>query len=408
MNLLQPLRHPAFSGLWTSYTLSTGATTILPTVLTLTILDWNRGIGDLGVVLSARTMGFLAGALIGGQIADRYRRDGAVIFACLLRALAVLAIAWIFDRNLTAFSVCLFLTGGGEGTFRSAYQSAIADVVGKDMLQQANALTTLSARIVQTAGPLLAVALYGLWGGTSALSLAAALWLLAGATVFCLRRRFPEHRPDAAGSEKRPGLWASYVDGLKEARRHRWFIAGLWALLVWLGIGNAIQQLLLPVVSREVFGGDGVIGVALGCYACGALAGGLLLGSVSIPKTGLIGFIGLALYGLVPLALYSESLALILIAYALAGVGIELFNIPWFTAIQREVPREMLGRVSAIDFLISYGAAPLALAVMPAAIETLGRPTALVAAGLIVIAAPVVCLGMPGVAAMGERRGGSS
>lgn len=47
-------------------------------------------------------------------------------------------------------------------------------------------------------------------------------------------------------------------------------------------------------------------------------------------------------------------------AYVVAGLGIELFNVPWFTATQREVEPGKLARVSSLDFLFSYGLAPRA------------------------------------------------
>lgn len=72
---------------------------------------------------------------------------------------------------------------------------------------------------------------------------------------------------------------------------------------------------------------------------------------------------GLACYGLIPLGLLAPVHPFVLIAvYVVAGVGIELFNVPWFTAIQREVEPGKLARVSSLDFLLSYGLAPVGLA----------------------------------------------
>jgi hypothetical protein len=40
-------------------------------------------------------------------------------------------------------------------------------------------------------------------------------------------------------------------------------------------------------------------------------------------------------------------------AYAVAGLGIELFNVPWFTATLREVEPDKLARVSSMAFAIT-------------------------------------------------------
>lgn len=55
----------------------------------------------------------------------------------------------------------------------------------------------------------------------------------------------------------------------------------------------------------------------------------------------------------------------VITAYVATGLGIELFNVPWFTATQREVAPDKLARVSSLDFLLSYGLAPLGLVLIP-------------------------------------------
>ena len=395
MQILQPLRNPVFAGLWASYSVSVAATAVLPTILTLMILDWHRGIGDLGIALSIRTLGFVVGAVAGGYFADRWPRQWVLCGASVLRSLSTLTIALVSHDNIIAVSCCLFFSGAGEGVFRSAYQATMADVVSAGLRQTANALTTLSLRIALTAGPLLAVGMYAAVGPCFSLAAAAVLWALSALIILVLHRHL-------SGTEGKSGRGPSnflsdYRDGVIEAFRHRWFVAGLAVLLVWLGLGNSIQQLMLPVISRSYLDGDTFIGIALGAYSLGALAGGIFLGSLEVKRPGVMALCGLALFGFVPLALYSHSAPLILLSYFLGGIGIELFNIPWFTAIQSEVPKEMLGRVSSIDFLVSYGAAPLTLAAMPTFLQLAGEGAALVTAGVIVLAAPILALIVPGI-----------
>ncbi|NTJ61648.1 MFS transporter [Agrobacterium rhizogenes] len=402
MQILQPLRNKVFAGIWVSYSVSVAATAILPTILTLMILDWHDGIADLGIALSVRTLGFVVGAVAGGYFADRLPRQKVLCAASALRSASTLAIALFFHDRIDAISGCLFFSGAGEGIFRSAYQATMADVIPAELRQSANALTTLSLRIALTAGPLLAVAMHASFGGSFGLWAASLLWALSAAIVFGLQHRLAGRQPLCERAST--SFLADYRDGLAEAFRHRWFVTGLAVLLVWLGLGNSIQQLMLPVVSRTHLGGDAFIGIALGAYSIGALTGGLVLGSVRLPRPGIMAFLGLSLYGLVPLALYSHSGTLIVISYFLGGAGIELFNIPWFTAIQNQIPKDMLGRVSSIDFLVSYGAAPLALAAMPTLLFAIGQEAALVLVGVIVLVLPVLALTVPGVLEFKEPR----
>ncbi|GEN26536.1 hypothetical protein HVA01_01820 [Halovibrio variabilis] len=188
-----------------------------------------------------------------------------------------------------------------------------------------------------------------------------------------------------------------YKEGLDEASSHRWFLAGLTALAIWLSMSYSIQQIMLPVTSKEMFGSNTLIGIALGCYSAGAIAASVFIGRIGAKKIGLVAFIGLSFYGFVPLALaYGESKYLILLAYFIGGIGIEAFNIPWFTAIQREVPESLIGRVTSFDFLVSYGVAPITLAIFPYAIDIFGSDYVLYFAGLITIFSSLIALLVPG------------
>ncbi len=402
MKIFSLLANRTLAGLWFSYSISVMATSLLPTVVTLMVLDGPGGIAALGVVLACRTLGFLVGAVVGGYFADLWPRPRVLAAASILRGSATLAIALLLPSDVVAISACLLLAGSGEGVFRSAYQATLADILAPEQRQGANVLTTLSMRISMTAGPLLAVSLNTTLGARLGLVLAGGLWMMSGATIFLLQGRLgtPLTHPD--GGDR--NFIRDYRDGLLEAWRHRWFSAGLVALVIWLGVGNSTQLLMLPMISRGHLGGDAFIGFALAAYSLGALAGGVLLGSLVPARPGRWAFAGLSLYGLVPLALASHSRELILASYFVGGLGIELFNILWFTAIQNEIPSHMLGRISSIDFLISYGISPLTLALIPAYFASVDEWNALVSTGVLVIAVPLVALVTPGAVDLREPR----
>ena len=128
-------------------------------------------------------------------------------------------------------------------------------------------------------------------------------------------------------------------------------------------------------------------------YACGAVAGATLLSNWIPARRGWWALAGLGVYGLVPLSLlFSESYWIPVAAYFLAGFGAELFNIMWFTAIQHEVSEDKLARVSSLDFIISYGLAPLGLSAIAPLSEWIGIPSVLVATSIVCfLAAGIAC-----------------
>ncbi len=136
---------------------------------------------------------------------------------------------------------------------------------------------------------------------------------------------------------------------------------------------------------------------SLTAYTARALIGALLLTHWRPRVGGWIALSGMALYAVVPLTLALPVPAeLVLAAYLLAGLGVELFNVPWFTAIQREVPAHVRGRVSSPDFLVSYGLAPLGIALIGPVAALAGDHGVLLACAAICLLAPLAAATVPG------------
>lgn len=404
--MLSILRNARFRIAWLSCLTSATAGSLTPVTLTLFILDTAGDLTVLGLVLGARTVGFVAGAVLGGVISDSLPRRTVLVGSSLIRGIAILVAIPAITLSVPLLCVMIFLAGTGEGTFRGVYQALIGEVVDQSERQRANAVSTLSSRIVLVAGPMVAALAYTAVGGSLSLALAATLWLASCAIAQLLPRG---ERPPSAAARKRP--FADYAGVLREVARHRWFTAGLGALVFWLALGFAAQQLTLPVIGRELYGNDAVIGVALGCYSAGAIVAAIVMARWTPARPGSVAFLGLGLYGLVPLALAGAGpapelgLVLILLAFALGGAGIEAFNIPWFSAMQREFPAERQGRIFSFDFMVSHGVAPLGLIILPYTFDLAGRSTVLVICGMATIAAALAALAVPGARDLADPNG---
>ncbi len=398
MNIL--IKSDIFRKLWLSYTFTSIASASLPTTVTLVILELYKDLELLGFVLASRTLGFIAGAVVSGVIADNFNHKYILVISTFLRFLATIGILFSIYSNLFIVLYCvIFMLGLGEGVFRVAYQSMMANLIPKEDLLSANASNTLSMRLSLTTIPLLTTVAFLSIGWEWLFIGITTIWLIA---LICL---YPlEYIQEKPLTIKKQSLLKNYYEGLQEAVRHRWFIAGLFALLIWLSTSYSIQQLLLPVISKDYFQDETIIGYALGAYSLGALLAALVMSKCNIQAYGLVAFIGLSLYGLVPFSLLGDYPILIYLAYFLGGIGIEIFNIPWFTAIQREVPKDKIGRVSSLDFLVSYGVSPLALAILPFLISSFGSNLLLIICGFMTISAALLALLIPGSFYLKEKR----
>ncbi|WP_345415114.1 MFS transporter [Pseudonocardia xishanensis] len=431
-----------FARLWTGTTASGLATWALPFVLGLGVVDGALSAVELGLALGVRTAGFLLAVPAAGVLADRYSRRATVGWSGAVAAVGSLLVA-AGPGQLALLLLGAALAGAGQGACRPAFQALVVEVVAEERRQEANAAMTVSVRATTLVAPSL-TALLATVVPVAGLALGiAALWLIAaavpprGARVDRVDRVAEEATTGApvtgtvggdvsAGrpameaacgpiASARPGArvgraasrvvarraWSGFVadfrEGLVEARRHPWFLAGLGALTAVIATGYSATGVALPLVSADRYGGATVLAGALTGYTAGALVGGLLVARLRPRAPGWVALGGLALYAVAPLSLvFPVPVWTVVAAYVVCGIGIELFNVPWFTAVQREVEPSKLARVSSLDFLLSYGLAPLGLALIAPAITAWGPAPVLVGCAVVCLAAPALAALAPG------------
>ncbi|MHA4812902.1 MFS transporter [Streptomyces aculeolatus] len=389
----------AFLRLWCGATASGLATWALPFVLGLAVLERVLTATELGLLLAVRTAGFLVAVPVGGVLADRHSRRGVVLWAGLAAAASAPLLAAGLGRSVALTAVAAAVAGCGQGACRPAFQALTAEVVEEGRRQQANAAMTLAVRVTTLVGPglaaLLAVLLHirGLLLGLGLLWLVAALVPGRGAG-------------GAAPAAARRGSFAmEFTEGVREARGHPWFVAGLGALAAVIFTGYSATGVALPLVSRDRYGTEAVLAAALTAYTAGALAGALVIARWRPRAPGRAALAALAAYGVAPLSLvFAVHPAVVVAAFAVAGLGVELFNVPWFTAIQREVAPDRLARVSSLDFLVSYGLAPAGLALIAPAIDAFGLRPVLGACALVCFLAPAAAALTPSARNFSRRR----
>ncbi|MEC3891847.1 MFS transporter [Nocardiopsis sp. LDBS1602] len=385
-----PLRRPDFVRLWCATTASGLATWAMPFILGLAVLHGSLSAVALGLVLAGRTAGFLVAVPLGGVLADRHSRRAVVLTAGLTAAAATPVLALGLDTSTTLMTLAATVVGVGQGACRPAFQALTAEVVPLEERQQANAALTFSVRGVTLLAPGLTALAATVTGPGTLLMATMVLWLAAallprGGTLATEER--PERRP----------FHVEFLEGLTEARRHPWFLSGLAALTTVIALGYSATNVLLPLAGRDHYGTEAVLAGALTAYTAGALVGALLMSRWRPRAQGLWALFGLGLYALAPLSLaFPVGAVVVFAAYAVVGLGVELFNVPWFTAAQREVAPDKLARVSALDFLFAYGFAPVGLALIAPAAQAFGFEAVLLACALLCVLAPALAALAPG------------
>ena len=393
------LLEAGFVRLWLGTTASGLATWALPFVLGLGVLTRELSAGALGLVLATRTAGFLLAVPVSGVLADRHSRRAVVLWSGLAAAAATPVIALGLGRSVLVMAAAALVVGAGQGACRPAFQALVTEVVEPERRQVANAAMALSVRVITLSAPAV-TALLATVLSTSALLIGTGLVWLCAALVPPAGRHTAAQEPGT-----RVSFFREFGDGVAEARRHPWFLAGLCALTAVIATGYSATGVVLPLVSRDTFGTEAVLAAALTAYTVGGLLGALVVARWRPAAQGWTALAALACYGFAPLALlFPVHWAVIVAAYVVAGLGIELFNVPWFTATQREVAPDKLARVSSLDFLLSYGLAPAGLALIAPAIDAFGVTAVLGVCAAVCFAVPVAAMLAPTTRDFGRAR----
>nr|WP_281062586.1 MFS transporter [Labrys okinawensis] len=392
---MSSVRSMSFLRLWSGNTACGIATWALPFVLGFAVSQDILSAIDLGLFLALRSLGFLAAVPIGGVMADRIGSRRIILASSLIAACGALLIciglAWDGQAASLLIGAGVLLSGIGQGASRPVYQSIVPRVVPVADLQTANAALSLSVRGTILVGPAAATLIATAFGVTAAFLAIGVLW-----TISALLPPWPaEPRKQAGPSTPHAAymrLFAEdFIEGYREARRHPWFFAALAALCAVVATGYSVTNVLVPVISADLFDDATLLACSVTAYMSGALVGAVVVSSWNPAKRGWWALAGLGSYALVPLSLLAaETFWIPMAAYALAGFGMELFNVIWFTAIQDGIAREKLARVSSLDFIVSYGLAPLGLSAIAPLSAFIGITPILVATAVICMLAAIL------------------
>ncbi|XVQ86936.1 MFS transporter [Microbispora siamensis] len=382
-------RNCEFRLLWLSFTMSVAADQIFPVTVTIAALNAGGTASTVGAIFTCRWIALIVFALLGGLWADRLPRR-TVMVASMGFQCCVAAVGLFGNTSPWLLGLLVFLVGGAEAFHRPAYQACLSSVLTPTQRPAGAALTAVSWRLGAIIGPGLGAYVVTAWSAGIGFLAVLTAYLLG--LVLLLPLREPVVTPGRRASAVR-----EIADGLSEVVRRRWVLGVIVAVALQQMLTIAPAQVLLPLVSRETFGGDAVYGTALALLSVGGLAGGLVSMRWKPDRPGLAAIGGLALYGVVPLALsWPVSPGFVYACYIAAGLGLEIFAVQWVVNLQREIPPERLARVTSVDWLAASVMTPLGLTLTGPAGAAIGRPALLAIGAIAGFAVPLATLFLRG------------
>jgi MFS family permease len=355
------------------------------------VLDATESTADLSYVLAAQILPALVFALVGGVFADRFAPQRVIVAANLMIAAGEGGFGLLVllgQPKLWQMIALETMTGAGMAIFYPASQALLPRLVPDSVLQEASAMSRLAMNAAQMAGAGIAGLFVAATGPGWAL-LTCGIGMLGTVPLLLAIRA-----PGAAREEQSPSVLRELRDGWSAFASRRWLWATTIQYSVVLAAWYGAFDVLGPVVARAHLGGAAAWGLITAADAVGLIIGGVIAMRLTVKRPILCVVLIGATCAITPLALASLwPLPLICVAAVGLGVALEFMMVQWTVTMARNVPPDLLARVSAYDVVGAVGAMPLgALVVGPIAAAVGVSATQYGAAALIVLASGLTLL----------------
>ncbi|HEV8468089.1 MAG TPA: MFS transporter [Candidatus Limnocylindria bacterium] len=390
--ILEPLRHRDFRLLWTGQTVSSFGNFLYMVAVPFQILALGGSPLQLGLGAAISTGTMLVFLLLGGAIVDRLPRRRIILASDVASGCVVLVVAllgFVGALRIEHLYVASAFFGMTSAFFMPAMTAIIPELVPAGILQSGNAVRGLSAQTARIGGPVIGGLIVAVAGPPLAFAIDAATFFVSFAALWLARPPRREPPPPAPFLEQvRAGISFTFsVPWL-------WITICIFAV-VNLGIAGPLI-VALPLLVRDVLHADarvyGAIGTAVGI---GELCGTFLGGQFPVRRTGIVMYVWAILTGVAVAAIgFVAALPEIFVFAFAQGLSLVGFGVLWDTAVQRHVPKDMLGRVSSVDAFGSILLLPISPLIFATLVERVGPQGAFIVGGVISAGLCLAALGV--------------
>jgi MFS family permease len=372
------MRHPNYRRYWFGQIGSLVGSWMQSVALPWLVLDLGGSPFQLGLVIALMFGPSMVIAPLGGVLADRLDKRRTLI---VVNSVAMLEAAILFVLSLSGvveiwhIYLLALLVGFVNAIEMPVRQAFVAELVPRDDLVNAIALSSTSFNLSRVVGPAVAGVTIAAFGipvnfGINALSYVS---VITGMLLIRSDQLYREPRPDRFPSVRR-----SLAEGLRYARTTP---TVLWPLVLLGGLSALAMnfQTLLPIFTQTALGLDsGGYGALFATMGAGSLLGSLALAfsSNQRPLVRLIIGGGAAFLALAfTLGFVREPM----LAFPLvAGIGlasmlmVNTINV----TVQNSVPDALRGRVMSLYVTVFAGSAPIGGIFAGSMAEAFGAPFA--------------------------------
>jgi MFS family permease len=365
-----------------------------PIALAVAVLDAGGTATSLGLILGARVLSGVVFAPFAGVWADRLPRRNVMIGADLFRSALVVVMIFVSTPTMphVLLGLAVFFMGAGDAFGAAAAGAIIPSLVPDEKLPAANVARNIVTKGASIVGP-------GI-GGASVFLVGARFTFIFTAVAFVLGTYFlSKIKEDINGNKREQEPFLTELrEGLRTVREIPWIGAFILMVSVQLMVVIAAETVLLPVISRREFDSNTPFALAAAAFSVGSIISALLCVKIKVKHEGYVSIFVWMFIIIAPLALaFPVSGTFIVVAYLFAGFSVGPWEAWWSSAVQREVPQHLQGRVFSIDHMGSAGLMPLGMALIGPAVTLFGEKELLIGASIFHVLISFAILGVPGV-----------
>ena len=384
--ILKPLAVRDFAFLWTGMTVSMIGDGIYLVSIAWQVLSIENRPGALALVGIAWSLPQVVLVIASGALSDRLERRHLMIAGDAIRFVAIGTLGFLsVTDQLHSIPIILGLVtvyGAGQAVFQPAFSSITPAIVPSDLLVQANSLAQLVRPFAMTlVGPLVGGVLIAWVSVGFAFLVDASTFAFSAVMILSMRTR----RTPRDAQEEQASFFGDVVEGLRYVRQQRWLLIAMVGATVSLLAVWGPWETLVPIVVKNDLGGESSsLGLVFGAGGVGAVIAAAVFGQRgSLPRKPVtamylawaLGMFGTAGFGFVTTVWQAMA-----VAFVTEG-SITYLVVVWVTLVQRLVPDRLLGRVFALDWMISTMGVPLSFAITGPTAEAIGHDATLIWAG---------------------------
>jgi DHA3 family tetracycline resistance protein-like MFS transporter len=383
--------------LWSGQSISSLGDGVFTIALVLVALHLGHSSIDLADVLAARAVPSVVFALLGGVVVDRIPRRVAMLTSDSVRGLAVGVVAILLARHqlqLWQLIVMSAVFGTADAFFGPASMAIVPELLDDHLLVQGNALGQMSGQLSQgligpAAGGIIVSSIGYAWSfGVDAISfVVSALCLLA------MKIRTPRvlHHGTAM---------AEALEGIAYVRSQKWLVASLLGAALANFFGMTPLTVLLPLMVRHVLSGSALsLGLVFAAGGAAGVTASLVVARMGSPRLRVTVLWTAYAAGGAAIAVMAVSPNVWIVGLCSAAeVGLLIYgDVLWVAMMQELVPREVLGRVSSLVYLLAFSLGPLGILFGGVVASAVGTRATLAISGLTSGLICVIVLFAPGV-----------